>query len=166
MLPKVRRILYSTDLSKSSSAAFEYATTLAKETGADIHVLHIVEKLSNDAKITLQTYVMDSKSRHDLLQERVDAATKKLHSRQDNFWDNLHPDDAAVRQQIKSIDILEAYPAETIIKRSRELDVDLIVMGTHEKGMLHTFLGSVAKKVLNHSRIPMLIVPLPEREDD
>ncbi|WP_458576080.1 universal stress protein [Aliamphritea spongicola] len=66
MLPKVRKILYSTDLSKSSTAAFEHATYLAKQTGADIHILHVVEKLSSDAKITLQTYVMDSKSRHDL----------------------------------------------------------------------------------------------------
>ncbi|MBN3563104.1 universal stress protein [Aliamphritea spongicola] len=166
MLPKVRKILYSTDLSKSSTAAFEHATYLAKQTGADIHILHVVEKLSSDAKITLQTYVMDSKSRHDLLQERVHNATDKLHARQDNFWNSLHPDEAEVRKQIKSIDIVEAYPAETIIKTSKELDVDLIVMGTHEKGMLHTFLGSVAKKVLSHSRIPMLIVPLAEREDD
>jgi len=42
--------------------------------------------------------------------------------------------------------------------------VDLIVMGTHEKGMLHSFLGSVAKNVLSRSHIPMLIVPLPIKE--
>ncbi|WP_370298270.1 hypothetical protein [Pontibacterium sp.] len=31
---------------------------------------------------------------------------------------------------------------------------------------MHTFLGSVAKNVLNRSRIPVLIVPLPEKEND
>jgi len=164
MLPEVRKILYSTDLSKSSTAAFEHAAYIAKKTGAEIHILHIVEKLSNDAKITFQTYVMDSNSRHDLLQERVHRAEEKLHARQDNFWDNLHPDDAAVRKQIKSIKIVEAYPAETILKISKELDADLIIMGTHEKGILHTFLGSVAKNVLNRSRIPMMIVPISEKE--
>ncbi len=101
-----------------------------------------------------------------MLQERVQRARKKLNDRQDNFWDNLHKEDAAVRNQIKSVDIVEAYPAETILLTAKQLGVDLIVMGTHEKGMLHTFLGSVAKNVLNRSRIPMLIVPLPEREDD
>ncbi len=165
MLPEVRKILYSTDLSKSSTAAFEQATYLAKKTGADIHILHIVEKLSSDAKITFQTYVMNSNSRRDMLQERVKNARRKLMERQENFWENLHKDDAEVRKQIKSIDVIEAYPAETILKVSQELGVDLIVMGTHEKGMLHTFLGSVAKNVLSRSRIPMLIVPLPEREE-
>lgn len=164
MLPEVRKILYSTDLSKSSTAAFEHAAYIAKKTGAEIHILHIVEKLSNDAKITFQTYVMDSNSRHDLLQERVHRAEEKLHARQDNFWNSLHSDDAAVRKQIKSIKIVEAYPAETILKVSKELDVDLIIMGTHEKGILHTFLGSVAKNVLNRSRIPMMIVPIAEKE--
>ncbi|MEH6576827.1 MAG: universal stress protein [Amphritea sp.] len=164
MLPEVRKILYSTDLSKSSTTAFEQAAYLAKKTGADIHILHIVEKLSSDAKITFQTYVMDAKSRHELLQERVHHAKRKLMERQKYFWGELHKEDADVRNQIKTIEVVEAYPAETILKVSQELGVDLIVMGTHEKGMLHTFLGSVAKNVLNRSRIPMLIVPLPVKE--
>lgn len=164
MLPEVRKILYSTDLSKSSTAAFEHATYIAKKTGAEIHILHVVEKLSNEAKITLQTYVMDRKSRHDLLQERVHNAESKLHQRQDNFWDSLHPDEADVRKQIKSINVVEAFPAETILKYSKELDVDLIVMGTHEKGIMHTFLGSVAKNVLNRSQVPMMIIPIATKE--
>lgn len=166
MLPAVNKILYSTDLSKSSSAAFEHAVYLAKQTGAEIHILHIVEKLSSDAKITLSTYVNDKKSRTEILAERVKQAKAKLMARQDNFWQNLHPDDIEIKKQIKSINIEEAYPAETIIKLSKELDIDLIVMGSHEKGMLHTFIGSVAKNVLNHSQIPMLIIPLAKREDD
>lgn len=166
MLPEVNKILYSTDLSKGSAVAFEQAAYLAKKTGAEIHILHVVEKLSSDAKITLQTYVMDKNSRHDLLKERVHHAEDKMEDRQDYFWNERHPEDADVRNQIKSIQIEEAYPAETILKVSKELEVDLIVMGTHEKGMFHTFLGSVAKNVLNRSRIPMLIVPLPEKEEE
>jgi nucleotide-binding universal stress UspA family protein len=164
MLPEIKKILYSTDLSKSSATVFEQVIYLAKKTGADIHILHVVEKLSSDAKMTLETYVMDSKSRHRLLQERTVLAKKKLQERQRYFWDKLNQSDYAVRQQIKSIEIIEAYPAETILKTSRELEVDLIVMGTHEKGILHSFLGSVAKNVLSRSHIPMLIVPLPLKE--
>lgn len=166
MLPEVKKILYSTDLSKGSATAFEHAAYLAKKTGAEIHILHVVEKLSNDAKMTLQTYVLDKNSRHDLLQERVHHAEEKMNDRQDYFWQDLHPDEIAVREQIKSIQVVEAFPAETILKVSKELEVDLIVMGTHEKGILHTFLGSVAKNVLNRSRVPMLIVPLPEKEEE
>jgi len=74
-------------------------------------------------------------------------------------------EDHAIRNQIKSIEVCESFPAEAILRRSMELEVDLIIMGTHEKGIMHTFLGSVAKNVLNRSRIPMMIVPLPEKED-
>lgn len=165
MLPEVGKILYSTDLSKGSAAAFEHAVYLAKKTGAELHILHVVEKLSTEAKITLKTYVMDSNSRREFLDERVNHAREKLDQRQNAFWDHVDEEDRAIRNQIKSIEVAESFPAEAILRRSKELEVDLIVMGTHEKGIMHTFLGSVAKNVLNRSRIPMMIVPLPEKED-
>lgn len=164
MLPEVRKILYSTDLSRSSTIVFEQACYLAKKTGAEIHILHVVEKLSGDARFALESFVGDESTRHTLLQERVDLAEKKLAKRQDAFWKEQHPQDSDVRKRIKSIRVVEAYPAETVIEVSKQLDVDLIVMGTHEKGMLHRLLGSVAKNVLNHSHIPVLIVPLPVKE--
>jgi len=75
------------------------------------------------------------------------------------FWDSVSDDDKAVRNQIKSINVIESYPMEEILTRSKDLGVDLIVMGTHEKGFKHTFLGSVVKNVLNHSTIPVMVVP-------
>ena len=165
MLPEVKQILYCTDLSKNASYAFKYAAYLAKQTGAKVHVLHVVEKLSNDARITLQTYVMSAQSRDDFLNHRIDHAKELLEHRQDYFWDVLAPTEKALRSQIASIDVVEHYPAESILKHSKELGVDLIIMGAHEKGLMHTFLGSVAKSVLRHSRIPTLIVPLPERDE-
>ncbi|MBY4678927.1 universal stress protein [Marinobacterium arenosum] len=166
MLPEVRKILYSTDLSKGSTAAFEHAAYLAKKTGAEIHILHVVEKLSADAKITFKTYVMDAGSRRDFFEERLNHAKQKLAERQETFWRSVDPDERKIREQIKEIHVVESYPAEAILKLSKELEVDLIIMGTHEKGIMHTFLGSVAKNVLNRSRIPMMIVPLPELESD
>jgi hypothetical protein len=39
-------------------------------------------------------------------------------------------------------------------------------MGTHSKGFLtHAFLGSVAQKVLDRVKIPVLIIPIPEKTD-
>ncbi|MEH6652052.1 MAG: universal stress protein [Motiliproteus sp.] len=165
LFPEFKQILYCTDLSKNASYAFKYAAYLAKHTGAKIHMLHVVEKLSSDARITLQTYVMSSKARDDLLNHRIDHAKDLLQHRQDHFWNVLAPAEKDVRDQIASIDVVEHYPAETILKRSQELGVDLIIMGAHEKGIMHTFLGSVAKSVLRRSRIPSMIVPLPDKEE-
>ncbi|WP_020681223.1 universal stress protein [Marinobacterium rhizophilum] len=164
MLPEFKTILYCTDLSKNASFAFRYAAYLAKQTGADIHVLHIVEKLSSDAYFALQTYVQNEVSREDFLHHRIEHARKLLEERQNYFWNVLEPREQSLRSKIVSIDIVESEPAKTILKKSKALNCDLIVMGAHEKGrIMHSFLGSVAKSVLRHSRIPTLVVPLPDK---
>ena len=71
-------------------------------------------------------------------------------------------EDLRVRDQIKSVTVCESYPAEQILKSAKEHNCDLIIMGSHEHGLSHTFLGSVAKRVLRRSHVPTLIVPLVE----
>jgi nucleotide-binding universal stress UspA family protein len=54
------------------------------------------------------------------------------------------------------------YPVEEILKVADEEGCDLIVLGSHGKGFLqHTFLGSVSRSVLDRSRKPVFIIPLP-----
>ncbi len=161
MLPDIRSILYATDLSDNAVHAFRYAVLLAKKTGARIHILHVVEKLSNDAKITLQSYVLEERERERILYERVDKAREILTRRLREFWEQVEPENLMVKDQIASVDVCESFPVEEILRKAGELECDMIVMGTHEKGLMRTFLGSVAKSVLNSSRIPTFIVPLP-----
>ena len=161
MPAEVHKLLYCSDLSENSNVALRYAAWLAKLTGADMHVLHVVEELSNDAKVTLQGFLMDAGKRHEALQERVRNVRSEVMKQQDTFWSQQSPEDRKVRDRIKSIEVVESYPAEEILKTSVKLGCDLIVMGAHEKGLSHTFLGGVAKSVLRRSRVPTLIVPLP-----
>ncbi|MDY0082842.1 MAG: universal stress protein, partial [Ignavibacteriaceae bacterium] len=41
---KIKNILFPTDFSKTSLTASEYAVNLAKQYGAKLHVLHVLEK--------------------------------------------------------------------------------------------------------------------------
>ena len=161
MTVEIRNILYCTDLSQNAAHAFNYAVSLAKMTGADVHVLNVVEELSSDARVALQAYVMDDNIRHKALDERAEQAKSHLEGQMQKYWDGAGDDDKGVREQIKSIDVFEAYPAEQILKSAIDKGCDLIVMGAHEKGLSHNFLGGVAKSVLRRSRIPTLVVPLP-----
>jgi nucleotide-binding universal stress UspA family protein len=70
----------------------------------------------------------------------------------------------AVKDRIASIKVCQGYPAEEILLKTEALGCDAIVMGAHEKGFTHTFLGSVAKSVLRRSRRPTFIFPLPKGE--
>ena len=164
MQHNIKNLLYSTDLSRNSSIAFGYAAYLAKLTGAEMHLLHVLEALSDDAVFALQTYVLDEKRRHEIIDQRIEKARKRLEDRQEAFWTAQSAEDQKVRAQIKSMTVCESYPAEEILKTAKQRKCDLIVMGSHERGMSHTFLGSVAKSVLRRSHVPTLIVPLVDAD--
>jgi nucleotide-binding universal stress UspA family protein len=161
MLAEVRKLLYCSDLSENSNVALRHAAWLAKLTGADMHVLHVVEELSTDAKVTIQGFIQDAGTRQAALGERVHHIRAQVMKQQETFWAEQSPEDRKVRDQVKSVEVVESYPAEQILRTSVRLGCDLIVMGAHEKGLSHTFLGGVAKSVLRRSRVPTLIVPLP-----
>jgi nucleotide-binding universal stress UspA family protein len=58
---------------------------------------------------------------------------------------------------------LEGVTVDLIMSQAETSRVDLIVLGSHNRGPLsHLFLGSVADGVLQRARCPVLIVPLTD----
>ncbi len=162
-MPEVKKILYATDLSKNAAYAFRHAVYLARQTGAEIRVLHVVEKMSPDAQLALQAY-FDRETRQKMIRDRVAQAIERIKKRLALFCEkelNALPD---CSDQVTSIDVCEGYPAEEILIQASSHQCDMIIMGAHEKGVSQTFLGSVAKRVLRRSRIPALIIPLPKAD--
>ncbi len=49
MIPKIKKILYTTDLTKNSVYAFYYAVDIAKRYNAEIVMLHAIEPVSEKA---------------------------------------------------------------------------------------------------------------------
>jgi nucleotide-binding universal stress UspA family protein len=55
---------------------------------------------------------------------------------------------------------IEGHPAEEILKVAEDTPMDVIVIGSIGKtGMSKFLLGSVADKVVRHSRVPVLVIP-------
>lgn len=159
MKPTVTHILFTTDLSQNSTYALTHAASMAKMTGAKLHVLHVVEPLSDDARVTLQMFMQDDASRKEAMTTRHEHVKAILAERQKNFWSALPKEDQSIRDQVESIELVDGYPAEVILRRAKELKCDLIVLGAHDHGFSHTFLGTVAKRVLRRADIPTLVVP-------
>ncbi len=162
MPPAVRRVLYCADLSPSAGHAFGYALFLAGTAGAQIHVLHVVEKLSTDARIALESYILDPAQRRRAVGQRVQTARRLVEEWQDDFWSKQDEAILKLKANVAAVDVVESYPAEQILNACRDKGCDLILMGAHERGLAHTFLGSVAKSVLRRSRVPVMVVPLPD----
>ncbi|AKB50767.1 Universal stress protein [Methanosarcina barkeri str. Wiesmoor] len=54
---------------------------------------------------------------------------------------------------------LKGIPTDEILEYAQENNIDLIVMGTHGLTGIKKFLiGSVAEKVVRHSRIPVMVI--------
>ena len=57
------------------------------------------------------------------------------------------------------VHVTSDYPEESILKVPHNKGCDLIVMATHGQGGLRgVFIGSVTQKVLNQSKIPVLVI--------
>ena len=164
-MPEMKKILYATDLSKNAAFAFRHAVYLARQTHAEIRVLHVVEKISPDAQLALQAY-LDREARQKFMQERIGKAIARIKKRLEIFCERELDGTPGQPHQVTAIDVCEGYPAEEILHQAETRQCDMIIMGAHEKGFTHTFLGSVAKRVLRRSRIPTLIIPLPSTDND
>ena len=59
---------------------------------------------------------------------------------------------------------IAGHPAGQILKLADERGIDLIAMGSRELGGVlgGVLMGSVSRKVPNHARCPVLIVPIPD----
>lgn len=164
MTPTIKNVLYATDLSKNSAYAFRYAMDFAEKNDAELIILHVLEEIPPNARTILSLYLADRKVK-DVLSEEKSDLKKQIRDRLSAFCDLERKNDATCNARVGLIEVSEGYPAEEILKKADELDCDAIVMGTHGKGTLrHTFLGSVAQKVLRRVRKPVFIIPLPNEE--
>lgn len=160
MQARLTRILFATALSDASCHALCHAAMLARATGARIHVLHVQEPLSDDARVTLEMFVLNEGSRRDATERRAELAARVLQERQNAFWSAVEAHDPGARDLVASTEVVEGHAAEAILRRAQRIGAGLIVMGAHDHhGLSHSFLGTTAKRVLRRARIPTLIVP-------
>ncbi len=55
--------------------------------------------------------------------------------------------------------------AESILNAAKEVNADIIVVGSHSrKWMENIVMGSVTEKVLHHTTIPLFIVPTKKQD--
>ncbi len=164
MNAKIKKILYATDLSDNSAYAFRYAVDMAQKNDAKIVIFHAIEPVPP----YVRHYVMpfeDESEWEEKMKKEQEITAKKIKERLEDFCKRES-------QRIPCLDLIlkiivkTGYPVEEIIRTSEEEDCDVIVLGTHGKGfLLETFLGSVARSVLDRTRKPVFIIPLPKKEE-
>ena len=163
MLPQIKKILYSTDLKEEEGGddAFRMAVSMAMSHDAQLVVMHVMESISS----AMMGILSNSMS-----QEEIDAfktsgyenLKAQLQKRLDDFCEQECPNDDHTYPGGEPITIVvEGEPHERILEQAKKNEVDLIIMGTRTHTEIgQFFLGSVANKVIHHSKVPVMVYPL------
>ena len=167
MIPKINNILYATDLSKNSAYAFRYALNSAEHHKAKIHILHVLENRQPQNSLLGGPYFQLSQAELDeAYSERKRVAKEEIRKRLDDFCKRELKNKPTSLKRVDSIQVIEGDPAGEILQKADELNADILILGSHGKGSLdHAFLGSVAEKVLQRIKLPIIIVPIPKETD-
>ena len=162
MIPKIRNILYATDLSENSAYAFRYAVNSAQKHDAKIHILHVLEEI----KTNILAAYYELEKLQEMREKGKEEVKDRIQKRLETFCQRELMKDPECRDLVASTEVVEGDPAAEILRKADELGVDLVIMGTHGKGLLeHAFLGSVAEKVLHRIKVPVLTIPIPKETD-
>lgn len=159
MFPSDSSILVASDLSSASLKTLRHVLECVRDNQSTVRLLHVVEPMSDDARVTLMMFMQDANSRKKALEQRLGMMRKEFEKNLEDLWAAMPEEDQVLRQRIVATDIIEGYPAEVILQQAKKHNCDMVALGAHEQGIDHTFLGSVAKRVLRRSEIPTLIVP-------
>lgn len=161
MLPTYQNILVATDLTPNSANAFRHAVMLARQHNANIHLMHVVAQVDTSMRSYLSS-VLGQGRLEELEQKHEQEAYARLKKELTDFAEaelSDHPEDM---KRFSGSEVAVGNPVICILAAADKLDADVIVMGTHSKrGLEHAFLGSVAEKVLQKSKRPVFVIPLP-----
>jgi nucleotide-binding universal stress UspA family protein len=139
------KILIALDFHPSATKVIEAGILQAKRMDGKVVLLHIKTGLVNYSLIYKKMGPLKLESVADL----ESAAHKFLEKSKHHIGDNM------IQIIVKQGDF-----AESLIKTAREMDVDMIVMGSHSTQWLEEIvLGRVTNEVLQQITIPIMIIP-------
>lgn len=131
----MQQIVAATDFSSRSDRAVRRAGVLAKQFGAEVKLVHVVD---DDQPQTLVELEMREASR--LLQEQVNRLTQ-------------------LRDNRCRAEVVRGDAFDGILRAAEKVSADLIVMGTHRKQLLRDiFVGTTLERVIRMGPFPVLLV--------
>ncbi len=143
-----RRIPVAVDFSAGSDEALTQAITLAKRIHAELELVYVLEAGVDVFLAGLTAFDSDPVDIHAGLAREL--ANRAARAREKGI---------ACRTLV-----LEGNPSIEVTRRARDIEPELVVVGTHGRtGLSHVLLGSVAEKIVQRSICPVLTVPFSKK---
>lgn len=145
----MKKILVPIDFSNAAEHAVQLALELVKSNNATLYLLHVIEYDSIGLLESDGTFAATSN-----VKTAVERLLKRGEIKLTNYIQNLHVHGADIKKQFGL-----GVPEEVIVQNIEELDIDLVVMGTHgASGLQELFIGSIAEKVVRNAKCPVITV--------
>jgi len=165
---EIKKILCPVDFSECSDHALEYARAFAESYGSHLRMFHVIEFPY------IPSYSDRGEGDTSFPADKVRSIMTVPHSHHSKEKTKKHFQDKLDELTEKSIDdgicdtsgeVVFGTPFVEIVKKAREDEFDLIVIGTHGRSALrHMIIGSIAERVVRKAPCPVLTVKHPEHE--
>jgi nucleotide-binding universal stress UspA family protein len=162
MIPEIKKILYTTDLSESARYAFSYAASLANRYNAGITILHVLEDISPTTD-NLVLNIIGKEKWNELRSNNEKEVLDTLKSRLTQFCDDVQAELPSCPFITDEVKVKIGRPVEEILHEVEENNYDMVIMGAHgHSALADAVMGSVSRRVVRRCKKPVLVIRLPE----
>jgi len=151
----MKKVLIALDYNPTAQKVAEVGFSMAKSMNAEVVLLHVI---TDPVFYSTSGYspIMGFNGFLDMGPMQLDSVDGlKNASLQYLDKSRQHLGDKTIQTIVKEGDF-----ADSILGTAKEVDADVIVIGSHSRKWLeNVVLGSVTEKVMHHTTIPLLVVP-------
>ncbi|HVG32922.1 MAG TPA: universal stress protein [Pyrinomonadaceae bacterium] len=152
---EIRSILLPTDFSECANYALSYAASFARQAGASILCVHVIEPVVPTVGYTGMAEPLPIADISDQLEDSAERELPKI----------------AECEECEGLEVEEVIAhgdaASEIVRVARERGVDLIVISSHGRtGLGRLLFGSTTESVVRHAPCPVLVVKPPQERDE
>ncbi len=152
----IRKILAPTDLSAKSIAGMAYAISLAQENSAELLFFHVASM--SVCKLALLYQWGYERSR--TIPLSIDKNILAINKSQLNSFIRHHFENEINQLQWRAVVRWGGIPSG-IVSVATEEDIDLIVMGKRERGIMSLFSRSISKSISRRGHCPVVSIRSP-----
>lgn len=158
----MKKILIALDYDPPAQKIAETGYALAKDMNAEVVLLHVVSEAAYYSSLSYSPIMgYEGFNNLDVLAMANADELKKAAGEYLNKT-KQHLNDTSIQTIVKEGDF-----ADGILAAAKEVNADLIVMGSHgRRGLDKVLLGSVAEQVLHKTDIPLFIIPTKKIENN
>lgn len=148
MIQNVKKILAPIDFSELSMEAMRGAMELAKDVGAEVHLVHLIAPHHHFIPLPLATNAEQSRElvREAAMLEQAEEELKRI--KKDEFGDS--------KNVVTFAEV--GHPVQKLLDYAKRNEIDLIMLATHGRtGAEHLVIGSVAEKLVRYAPCSVLV---------